>query len=44
MRFKDKVVWINGASAGISEALAKALAGEGAHLVLSARAPMNWRA
>ncbi|KAA6433969.1 SDR family oxidoreductase [Dyadobacter flavalbus] len=35
--FKDKVVWITGASSGIGEAIAMAFAVEGAKLVLTAR-------
>lgn len=37
MQFKDKVVWITGASSGIGEHLAYAFAGQGAKLALSAR-------
>jgi short-subunit dehydrogenase len=37
MRFKDKVVWITGASSGIGEALSYAFNKEGARLILSGR-------
>ncbi len=35
--FKNKVVWITGASSGIGEALAQALSAEGASIILSSR-------
>lgn len=37
MDFTDKIVWITGASSGIGEALAKAFAAHGAHIILSGR-------
>ncbi len=37
MRFKEKIVWITGASSGIGEALAHAFYSEGARLILSSR-------
>jgi len=37
MKFAGKIVWITGASSGIGEALAKAFAAEGAHIILSGR-------
>lgn len=37
MTYKDKVVWLTGASSGIGEAMAYAFAREGAQVILSAR-------
>jgi len=37
MEFRDKAVWITGASSGIGESLARAFARRGAKLILSAR-------
>ena len=36
-RFKDRVIWITGASSGIGESLARVLSAQGAVLILSAR-------
>lgn len=37
MSFKNKTVWITGASSGIGEALAKSFGEAGAHIILSGR-------
>lgn len=37
MTYKDKVIWITGASSGIGEAMTYAFAAEGAQLIISAR-------
>ena len=37
MKFKNKTVWITGASSGIGKAMALAFSNQGAHLILSAR-------
>src|SRR5437773_3928421 len=37
MRFRDKIVWVTGASSGIGEAVAVAFSREGAKLILSSR-------
>lgn len=37
MEYSGKVIWITGASSGIGEALADALAARGAHIILSGR-------
>lgn len=37
MKFKDKIVWITGASSGIGEGLAKAFNAAGANVILSSR-------
>ncbi len=37
MRFKDKIIWITGASSGLGEAMAKGFNAEGAKVILSSR-------
>ena len=37
MTFDGKTIWITGASSGIGEALAKAFAAQGAHIIMSGR-------
>ena len=37
MKFKNKTIWITGASSGIGRAMALAFSNQGAHLILSAR-------
>src|SRR5699024_692393 len=39
MSFKNKTIWITGASSGIGKAMAHALHSRGAHLILSSRRP-----
>ena len=37
MEFKDKVIWVTGASSGLGEAMTKAFLAEGAKLIISSR-------
>ena len=37
MKFKNKTIWITGASSGIGKALALAFSNEGANIILSSR-------
>ena len=42
MKFKNKTIWITGASSGIGKALALAFSNEGANIILSSRSEKKW--